>query len=204
VNALASLYEATFERRWLDAAVPIFEVMNERFLDAEQGGWFATSGRDPSVLLRLKEDYDGAEPSGNSQASLASLRLGELCARPEWGKLAERCVSAFSGRLREEPHAAPLLLVAFDWIVSGPTHVVIAGAESDPDGARALESEIASHFVPRRVLARAQHVPRAPEMTPRSDVATAYVCRDRACERPARDPLSLKESLSRLVPATRG
>jgi len=199
--ALASLYEATFDRRWLDAAVPIVEAMNERFLDDAQGGWFATSGRDASVLLRLKEDYDGAEPSGNSLASLASLRLGELCARPEWGKLAERCVSAFSGRLREEPHAAPLLLVVFDWLLGGPTHIVLAGAESDAARAHELESEIASHFIPRRVLARAQHVPWAAEMFTVSDTVTTYVCRDRACDRPSIDVLSLNESLSRLVPA---
>jgi uncharacterized protein YyaL (SSP411 family) len=202
-GALASLYEATFDPRWLEAAVPIVEAMNERFADAERGGWFATSGRDPSVLLRLKEDYDGAEPSGNSLAALACLRLGELCGREEWRALAERCVGSFAARLREEPHAAPFLLVAFDWILAGPTHIVLAGAseESNLALASSLVDEIASRFVPRRVLARAEHVGWAREMRAISERATAYVCRDRACDRPSNDVKALEESLSRLVPA---
>jgi uncharacterized protein YyaL (SSP411 family) len=202
-RALASLYEATFDTRWLDAAVPILEAMNERFADVEGGGWFATSGRDTSVLLRLKDDYDGAEPSGNSLAALACLRMGELCGRAEWTALAENCVAAFSGKLREEPHGSPLLLVAFDWVLAGPTHIVIAGAEPESNGALAssMVQEIASHFVPRRVLARAEHVPWAREMRAVSGMATAYVCRERACDRPATDVKALDESLSRLVPA---
>jgi uncharacterized protein YyaL (SSP411 family) len=200
-NALASLYEATFEHRWLEAAEPIVETMNERFHDEARGGWFATSGRDASVLLRLKEDYDGAEPSGNSLAALACLRLGELCGRPEWTKLAERCVSAFSGRLREEPHAAPLMLVVLDWLLSGPTHIVLAGVEYNAERARQFENEIASHFIPRRILARSEHVEWGRDMHALSDAPTAYVCRDRACDRPTNDISSLKDSLSRLVPA---
>jgi uncharacterized protein YyaL (SSP411 family) len=202
-NALASLYEATFDPRWLEAAVPIVEAMNERFADAEQGGWFATSGRDPSVLLRLKDDYDGAEPSGNSLAALACLRLGELCGRADWTTRAEGCVAAFSGRLREEPHAAPLLLTAFDWLLAGPTHIVLAGAAEESNGALAssMVEQIASRFVPRRVLARAEHIPWAREMRAVAGMATTYVCRDRSCDRPANDVKALEASLSRLVPA---
>src|SRR5262249_20460747 len=105
--------------------------------------------------------------------------------------------------LREEPHAAPLLLVCFDWLLSGPTHIVLASANGESNAALAssLVKEIASHFVPRRVLARAEDVQWASEMRAMSDTTTAYVCRDRACDRPTNETKALKDSLSRLVPA---
>jgi uncharacterized protein YyaL (SSP411 family) len=176
--------------------------MNQRFHDDSNGGWYATSGNDPSVLLRLKEDYDGAEPSGNSLAALACLRLGELCERPDWTAKAEGCVKAFAAHLGEEPHAGPLLLVALDWLIGGPTHIVVAGAGIDAQAAHALIEEISSHFVARRVLARAEDVPWAREMSALSERPTTYVCRDRACERPTNDRKQLAEALSRLAPTT--
>jgi len=95
------------------------------------------------------------------------------------------------------------LLVAFDWILAGPTHIVLAGTVGESNGALAssMVEQIASHFVPRRVLARAEDVPWAREMRAVSGMATAYVCRDRACDRPANEIKALDESLSRLVPA---
>lgn len=78
IQGLLDLYEATFEICWLQWAERLQQALDERFWDGESGGYFGNEDGDPLVLLRLKEDYDGAEPSANSIAALNLLRLSRM------------------------------------------------------------------------------------------------------------------------------
>ena len=204
VQALIDLYEASFERRWLELAERLTAKMIELFWDEQAGGFFNTSGRDPSVLLRFKDDYDGAEPSGNSIAALNLARLSEMLDRAEWRQLAERTVQAFSEALNRQPHAMPQMLVAYDFIQAPVLQVVIAG-ESGDDRTRRLLHVVNQHFLPARVLmladeaarrALGERLPWFGAMMPVDGQPAAYVCRHYACERPLTDPAALAAALS--------
>jgi uncharacterized protein YyaL (SSP411 family) len=195
IEGLLDLYETTHDEARLARAATLAETMIRLFHDAEGGGFFSTSGQDPSVLLRMKEDYDGAEPAGNSVATLSLFRLADYLDRPEWRRLAEGTLRAFSRRLREAPHSLPQMLCAFLWSLEPPPEIVIAG---DP---AAFDAELARLFVPDlmvRVLADGsggERLPHLRDMRPHDGKPTAYVCRDRACERPTIDPTKLRELL---------
>ena len=75
-NGLVDLYETDFDPQWLTKAIELSDAMVARFYDPKDGGFFQTDGRDASVLIRSKEDYDGAEPTGNSIATLSSSDQG--------------------------------------------------------------------------------------------------------------------------------
>ncbi len=87
---LTDLYEATLDPRRLAFAVAVAESMIRRFHDGEAGGFWQTTAEATHLLVRSKEDYDGAEPSGNSVAALALLRLAAICDRKDWRDAAER------------------------------------------------------------------------------------------------------------------
>jgi len=209
-QGLLDLYESSFELEWLRLARRLTERMLELFWDAEGSGFFSSSGRDPSVLVRIKEDYDGAEPSGNSIAALNLLRLAEMLDRPEWHKKADDTLAAFSGRLVETPHALPQMLVAFLFAQDPPAQIVIAGERDDPQ-TRALVRVVHEPFLPHKVVLLADAAARAElgaelrflaAMTPRDGRPAAYVCKHYACERPVDDPEALRELLAGLRAAT--
>src|SRR5262245_37170377 len=100
--------------------------MLDRFADAE-GGALYDNPPDPSVLLRTKELYDGAEPSGNSVAALGLLRLSWFLDRAEWRERAAEMVAAAGPFLERAPHAVPQMLQTLDFLLSDPLQVVIGG-----------------------------------------------------------------------------
>ncbi len=81
-QALLDLYETEFDIRYLQTAVKLATKQSELFEDKEHGGFFSTAAGDASLLMRMKDDYDGAEPSGNSVAALNLLRLAQMTDRP--------------------------------------------------------------------------------------------------------------------------
>ncbi len=202
-QGLLDLYEASFGLEWLRLSRRLTERMIELFWDEEGGGFFSTSGRDPSVLVRMKDNYDGAEPSGNSVAVLNLLRLAEIFDVADWRQKAEKSFSAFSGLMSEHPHALPQMLVAYGFLQDTPLQIVIAGERDDP-AAGALLRVVHERFLPNKILLLADAAARAEmggalpwlaAMTPRDGRPAAYVCRHYACERPVDDPAALRELL---------
>jgi uncharacterized protein len=202
-DGLLELWQATWEDRWLEAAVRLVETMLERF--GEDGGvlWDGPAG-DPSILVRTREAYDGAEPSGNSIAAGCLLRLAHLLDRPEWAVQARRIAAHFAPMLRSQPQAMPKMLELIDRLLGSPTQVAISG-EPDADDTRALlAAEREAPFDPLRsriLLHRGSRLlrERAPfwrTLEPREGRATAWLCRDFACELPITDPEELGRRLA--------
>ncbi|HEX2569617.1 MAG TPA: thioredoxin domain-containing protein [Polyangia bacterium] len=200
VQGLIDLYEASFDLDWLELAERITDRQVALFGDPEGGAFFATSGTDASVLVRMRDDYDGAEPSGNSVAALNLARLGYLLDRQDLLKLAHGTVRFYSSRLRQQVQALPQMVVAFDFLYDSPVEVVVAG-EPEEAGTAALLAGVQRHFVPRGLVIRADAKTRErlgrrlgvlAGMAPVDGHPAAYVCRDWHCERPTSDAVELE------------
>ena len=204
VMGLIDLYEAGSDIRDLKRSMELMEAAVDLFYDKDKGGFFDTSGRDASLILRTRDDYDGAEPTGNSVAVWNLLRLAEMTHHPEWKKLAAMSLKQFGDRLREYPEALPHMLAALDFHLGVPKQVVLAG---DPSGeaVRALLKVVHSTFVPNKVLLFAdggngqeylgKSNPAIRAMVPAGGKVTAYVCENYVCRLPTSEP----EVLARLL-----
>ena len=100
VSGLLDLFESSGDGRWLERATLLTEEQIRIFHDGERKGFFDTSGRDRTVLVRMKEQHDGAEPAGNSVAAMNLVRLSRMIDRPEWESLAAETVANFGETLR--------------------------------------------------------------------------------------------------------
>ena len=188
-RAHLDLYDATFETRWLERAEQLADRMSALFWD-EEGGAFFNSSPDPNVLVRFKEDYDGAEPAASSLALEVGARLFHLLGRDDWRAKAERTGAAFAARLSSIPSAMPLLLRGQMLLDAPPQHVVIVG---ERDEASELIEAARAGFNPFRHLillddaSRDFFVARQPfmaEMKPVDGKPTAYACQNFACQAP--------------------
>jgi uncharacterized protein YyaL (SSP411 family) len=203
-QSLLDLYEAQFDRRHLELAIRITEKQRQLFEDQANGGFFSSAEGDRSLVLRVKEDYDGAEPSGNSVAALNLLRLAQITGRPEFRESAERLFAAFGSRLSAAPMAVPQLLVAYGFLLSEPRQIVIAGGRGAAD-TQALIETVHARFVPNRIIlladsedGRAEAAAGAPELAAMTKVngrAAAYVCQNYTCKLPVTEPSQLAELL---------
>jgi uncharacterized protein YyaL (SSP411 family) len=200
---LLELFQATGEVEWLDWAETLQRCLDERFWDAESGGWFSTTGADPSVLVRLKEDYDGAEPSVGALASLNLLTLSNLL--PDDGRMEklERALSRFGERLGDAARVVPLVAAAASAWTAGVGQVVVSSSATDD--ASALVSTLAARYLPFMVVvpvadaSRSELGARLPflaSLPARDGAATAYVCRNFVCQAPATSVAALETALA--------
>jgi uncharacterized protein len=195
--ALIDMFETTFDAADLAWATRLAERASELFEDREQGGFFSTQAAKTDLVLRLKDDYGGAEPSGNSAMALALLKLArlgargavqEMATREDFRMSAERALQAFAPRLGAAPTAAPQMLVAQMFATGRPMEIVLAGP---PDSG--MLAAIHSRFLPGAVVMRAEQAPVA--MPALEGKSTAYVCENYACKLPVTDSQSLLELL---------
>jgi hypothetical protein len=178
--------------------------MDELFWDASRGGYFNSAAGDASIVLRLKEDYDGAEPAPSSVAAMNLLRLGGLwhdAARRERGR---KTIDAFRGQWSSAPHAMPQMLCALELALEPPRHVVIAGDPQSTDFSALVAVFHESLGYRRNILAAeggeaqawlAQRAPWLADMKPLNGRATAYVCEEFACQAPVSDADALRALL---------
>jgi uncharacterized protein YyaL (SSP411 family) len=204
---LLELFESTGAAEWLEWAIALQQRQDELFWDEEDGGWFSTTGRDPSVLLRLKEEYDGAEPAASSLAVRNVLQLAHLTGDAGALEKAERTLSRFGPRIGSAGRAVPFMLSNLSAWHAGPkqTQVVLVGPRERED-TRALRSVLTATYLPfatvisvepgtdgQATLARL--LPWIGAMGLVEGRAAAYVCRNFACERPVTDPAVLADTI---------
>jgi uncharacterized protein YyaL (SSP411 family) len=189
------LYEATLDSRHLGFAVQLAESMIERFHDPEDGGFWQSAADPDELILRMKEDYDGAEPSGNSVAALALLRLAAVTGREDLKKAAEGTLRLFAARMNQLPQAVPALLCALDFWLDDPRRVVIAG---DPDQKETRDLIHTAHKVyqpTRLILGTEGPVDVFTRTLKAKGKPTVYVCTGTACKPPVHTPDQLKPLL---------
>ena len=203
-DGLLALYEATFEPRWLAEAKRWTDAMVRRFWDEERSGFFFRGKDEEPLIVRAKELYDGATPSGSSVAVLVLLRLGRLTVDERLETLGRRALEAAAPLLTQTPFAYPAMFAAVD-VALGPTQeIVIAGDPGSPDTAAMLRA-VHERFLPRAVAVlhpqgpeRAAVEALIPYVKAQESLgarATAYVCEHFVCTLPTHDLTQLIELL---------
>jgi len=204
VQGLLDLYEAGFDTGCLEVAVKLTEAQLARFEDHERGGFYTTAAGESNLAPRMKDDYDGAEPSGNSIAILNLLRLATITWHSGYRESAERALRWFLPLLAEAPAAAPQMLASLARSACRPRQVVLAGAR-DAEDTRAFLRAIHRRFLPNQVVllvdgeaARrflSAYSPAIAAMRPLNGAASASLCDGYACRLPTTDPQELVRSL---------
>jgi len=178
---------------------------DELFWDQEEGAWFSTTGRDPSVLLRLKEDYDGAEPSASSVSVLNTLTLAHLTDDAAARAKAERTLARYGPRAGRAARVIPLMLAGLSLWHAAASQIVLLGPR-DRDDTRALLAEIGSRYLPFALVVPidgpdaqavlAVTMPFVSAMRLIDERASAFVCRDFACRQPVNTVSALTTELA--------
>ena len=201
---LIELYEATFETYYLKKAIELNQELYTYFWDNENGGFYFTPYDEKDLILRQKEIYDGALPSGNSIAMLNALKLSLITGNQEFKQIAEDIGILFSNKIRNNPLAYTQFLIALDFLL-GPSYSVIIAGDSNKEDTKILLKTIQNNYIPNKTI-----VHRATDINP-SDIdhyanfikwfdkidnkATAYICIDKTCKPPTINPEIMLEYL---------
>uniref|UniRef100_A0A1A8CNB0 Spermatogenesis associated 20 n=2 Tax=Nothobranchius kadleci TaxID=1051664 RepID=A0A1A8CNB0_NOTKA len=203
ICGLLDLYEATFQTEWLQWAEELQLRQDLLFWDDQGGGYFCSDPSDSTILLQLKEDQDGAEPSANSVSASNLLRLSHYTGNQEWLQKSQQLLTAFSDRLARVPIALPEMVRALMAQHYTLKQIVICGQRDDSDTAGLLAA-VNSLYLPFKVLMLTdgspesflcQRLPVLSSMFQLDGVATAHVCQDFTCSLPVTDPQELRQLL---------
>jgi uncharacterized protein YyaL (SSP411 family) len=187
--ALIELYQSDFDPRWLREALRLNDYVLEHFWDDDGGGLFFSAEDNEKLMVRPKEVYDGAVPSGNSVAMLNLLRLARLTGRGELEDRAAQLGAAFGADLVRAPSMHSQMLCGMDYALGPSAEVVLAG---DGETLQEMVEALRAKFQPNVVVLRAAEAiadlaPFAASHTALDGKATAYVCRRQACAPPVTD-----------------
>ncbi|HSS19444.1 MAG TPA: thioredoxin domain-containing protein [Pyrinomonadaceae bacterium] len=198
IEGLLTLFEVSGEVRWLEEALSLTATMIDEFWDEEEGGFFFTGRSHEDLIVRSKDFFDNATPSGNSVAAEVLLRLGLLSDNKDYQRRAVSILRLMATGLQRYPSGFGRLLGALDFHLGKPKEIVLIG-EADRDDTRALHREIWKHYLPNKVVAQSfAEEPPAAEILPLlrerkglDGKATTYVCEDFVCKTPTTEPNEL-------------
>jgi uncharacterized protein YyaL (SSP411 family) len=201
---LIELYEATFELKYLKASLELADDAHEHFWDEDNGGFFFTSDSGEELIIRSKEIYDGAVPSGNSVMMLNLLRLGKMTGRVEFEEKAELIGRAFQKNVSQAAAIYTQLLSAVDFGIGPSYEVVIVGKQNGCD-TELMRRSLEATYIPNKVVLfkpldeSSQEIVRIAPFTGDHKAiegkTTAYVCMNYACAKPTTDANEMKELL---------
>ncbi|MDG2308775.1 MAG: thioredoxin domain-containing protein [Candidatus Binatia bacterium] len=210
IAGLLDLYEASFDPRWLRAAIGLQGTLDSGFWDEGNGGYFMTSTDGEELLVRRKGIYDGARPSGNSVAASNLLRLYEFTTDEAYKSRAEKLFGAFALDLRTRPSRSPRLLSALDQYLDTPKEVILVLPGPDDEGLAPFLSVLAHQYLPNSIVALtvegepatalANLIPLVAGKIARDGRVTAYVCENRVCALPTTDPDLFAKQLATVRP----
>ena len=186
IQGLLDLYEADLQIKWLQEAIRLADKMIELFWDDSSGGFFF-NGKDSSenMIVKIKEAYDGATPSGNSVGALALLKLGVFSERDEYREKGVKTIMSFFGRIESNPMAHSHMLSAVDFHLRGSREIIVAG--SDANLRSDMLHEIWRRYIPNKVLALSGKAVEKTIPMVKGKIGTpvsVYVCENFVCKRP--------------------
>ncbi len=197
LSGVLELYQAALDPRDLEFAIALAESMLQKFFDGENGGFWQSPAGTSDLILRVKEDYDGAEPSGNSVAIMALLKLGKITERKDFTEAAEKSLRLFADRLQQIPQAVPYMLQALAFSLEEPKRVVIAGDTKDAAFLKLVKAAHSVYQPNKVVLGTSGAVESFAKTLPAKDnKATVYLCTGTSCLPPNHDSQKLREQLA--------
>jgi uncharacterized protein YyaL (SSP411 family) len=213
IFGLLELFQVGGDPEWLEWALQLQERQDALFRDAVDGGWFSTTGRDPSVLLRMKEDYDGAEPAASSVSVLNLLTLSHLFTSNEpteadherpFDEMIRQTFGGFASRAGQMGRTIPMMLAALSTYHAGTPQIVLV-AEPHAEDTREMRRVLQETYLPTTIVVpvfpqhretMARLLPWVANMRAVDARATAYVCRDFTCQAPATSPEELRSAFA--------
>lgn len=204
VWGLIELYEATWQGKYMEQAIQLTKAMIDLFWDDQDDGFFFYGKDGEQLLIRPKEIYDGAMPSGNAVAALNLLRLASFTMDETLQTIADKQIKAFAGSVQEQPTSHSFMLVAMQFALGKRQEIVISG---DPnDGlTKSMILEVQKAFCPNAIIAlRPQgkadgnmklFFPAIDQRSSISNQAAVYICENYACRQPIHELETLKEQL---------
>jgi uncharacterized protein len=202
IEGLVTLFETTGEFRWLKESLTLTDRMIDEFWDSENGGFFFTGKSHENLIVRSKDYFDNATPSGNSVAAAVLLRLATLTGNNEYRNLATAVLRDIADQARRYPSAFTYALSAVDFLLATPKEVAIVG--EDRSHIEPLLREAWRQYLPNKVVApgfigepdAAKAVPLLENRPLVNGLATAYVCEHYTCKQPVTDVSALAEQLA--------
>ncbi|MGN7329265.1 thioredoxin domain-containing protein [Bacillus pumilus] len=193
LKAYMSLYEATFELAWLEKATAIAENMFELFWDKEKGGFFFSGSDAEALIVREKEVYDGAMPSGNSTALKHLLILSRLTGRQDWLDTLEQMFQAFYVDVSSYPSGHTAFLQGLLAQYATKREIIILGKNGDPQKEQLLQA-LQKRFMPFDIILTAETGQELAKLAPFTKdykiidgKTTVYICENYSCRQPITD-----------------
>ena len=193
---LLELYEATFEVKYIDAAIELTEDLLKHFWDKKNGGFFFSADDSEKMLVPWKDFSDGAMPSGNSVSMLNMLRLGRITGNAKFEEKASEIGRLLSNDLKRFPTAYTQILMALDFGL-GPSYEVVISGKTDAKDTKEMLKAIRSRFIPNKVVILRPAEQEVPDIVRIAKFAenqisidgksTAYVCLNYNCKLPTTD-----------------
>ncbi len=201
---LLELYGATFDVRYLKAALELARTTVDLFWDERNGGFFYAAADAEGLIVRRKEVYDGAVPSGNAVAALNFLRLARLTGDTSWEEKAAATTRAFSGTVAKAPASFTFMMTALEFAL-GPSREVVIVGDPAADDTREMLRALGRAYVPNAVVVLRPAGDDEPEIVELAEYtrglsqvggrATAYVCERFSCRAPTNDVREMLASL---------
>ncbi|BFZ02902.1 hypothetical protein BsWGS_05940 [Bradybaena similaris] len=192
IRGLLDLYESCFDDQWIAWAEQLQMKQNQIFWDEDGGGFFSSQRDNSTIVLQMKEDQDGAEPSPNSVSALNLLRLSTILDIPHWREMAERIFKVFAKRIEKSPVAVPELVSAVMLYHSSPKKIIIVGDQISED-TKGLIKTVHKYYLPHKVVLVSdgssdsflkERVKILSSLVAIDGKATAYVCENFTCSLP--------------------
>ncbi len=198
---LIELYEATFQANYLIKAVKLTNTVLKYFWDETKGGFFFTPNFGERLLVKTKEIYDGAIPSGNSVMLYNLIRIAKITSASIYENYANNLLDYFSESVQKAPSGSSLFLSAFEFMIGPSYEIIIVGDRENPETQNIIKS-INQKFIPSKVLilkdaANSEFL--WPYLKPYRQInskPTIYVCKNFQCEQPTTD---INDALSMLT-----
>ncbi len=203
ISALLDLYETVFDTSYLEKAIQLNEYTINHFFDEENGGFYFTSYSSEELLVRHKEIYDGAVPSGNSVSILNLLRLNRITGNQNYEILASKTADAFSKSIITSPSAFTQALCALD-LVFGPSYEIVIAGDTESFGTKEMLKIIRKNYLPNKVVLLKEPgnekigkiSPFTLEQDQVNNKTAAYVCQNFSCNFPVTEIDELKKLLN--------
>jgi len=195
LSGVLELYEALLEPAHLDFAIELAEAMLAKFFDSENGGFWQSTAGSKDLILRVKDDYDGAEPSGNSVATLSLLKLGAITGQKKFAEAAEKTLHLFAQRLQNFPQAMPFMLHALDFSLEEPKRIVVVGDTNFPKFHELLHAAHSVYQPNKIVLGNSGAVEPFAKTLSAKNEATVYLCAGNSCQPPTSEAATVRELL---------
>jgi uncharacterized protein YyaL (SSP411 family) len=199
---LLALYETTGDVRWLREAVALTDLMIDEFWDEEAGGFFYVGRSGEQLIVRSKDFFDNATPSGNSVAAGLMLRLAVLTENETYHRRAVTIFRLLRDTVARQPSGFGCLLSALDFYLSTPKEIAVVAPPASSGGEELLR-EVWRRYLPNKVVAlstgagddASSSVPLLRDRPAIDGRATAYVCEHYACKQPVARPEELAKQL---------